>query len=266
MANAAFSDRWNFQANDAQQTEVCMNIPAVAMAWSRGGNTCGGPATWDLGYNATHGYWGWNYEGVVGGEPMHMTEGAAGGYTGYLAGPSGNNAMMVFPQGLLLSSSSMGTAPGPERLIDEGSASPTEASHKQGDVRFDQVAGPNGYAGWINTADGVNFKPFGAVQGNPPTFDNGACGGSMGIADHGTDAFTVNTGTGACTPTFRLDMAGGNNGWVCDANDMADVTTRIVQTSTSYGTMDLTRVSVGASPAAVNFLPNHTIHVKCTWY
>ena len=89
----------------------------------------------------------------------------------------------------------------------------------------------------------------------------------MGIIDHGTDAFTVNTGSGACTSTFRIGMLNGVNGWVCDANDMADnIASRIVETSTSYGTVDLEHVSIGATPAVTNYLPNHTIHVKCTWY
>ena len=50
MANAAFANRWNFQANDAQDTEVCMNLPGTAIAWSRDSQTCGGPETWTLGY------------------------------------------------------------------------------------------------------------------------------------------------------------------------------------------------------------------------
>ena len=100
---------------------------------------------------------------------MWMSEGALGGYPGYLVGAGGNDAMMVFFQGLLLHDAESGGAPGPERLVDEGSSVPTATWHKQGDIHFLTGAQPGYYAAMVNTADGANFKPFGAVMLDPPT-------------------------------------------------------------------------------------------------
>jgi hypothetical protein len=159
--NGNFFYRWYFSNRDADGTQLCMNMGAdVALAWSSGNQSCGGPLTWALAYN-NPGFWGLHYYGVVGGAPMRLTEGGAGGYTGYNAG---NLAFMSFPQGFLLFDAERGgAAPGPERLVDAGPSIPAATFHKQGDVHINQASVAGGSAGWIDTANGANFKPFGPV-------------------------------------------------------------------------------------------------------
>ena len=155
--NATFRNKWNFTADDAQGTQVCMNLPGVAIAWSRGNSTCGGPETWTLGYD-TRGFWAWDFFGIAGGSPMRLTEGAAGSYAGYTAG---NLAFVSFDQGFLLDDAELGgAAPGPERLVDAGVSIPTASFHKQGDIHFNQSAAAGGYAGWVDVVAGANFKPM----------------------------------------------------------------------------------------------------------
>jgi hypothetical protein len=170
--NGGFHNRWFFDADDAAQTQLCMNEPNAPLSWSRGNQSCGGPGTWQLGYD-TRGFWGLGFYGISGGSPLRLTEGALGSYTGYLAG---NLALPAFQTGFLLQDAEAGgSAPGPERLVDGGTAVPAASFHKQGDIHFNQAAAVGAPAGWINTAAGANFQPFGTVSSFSGTKTAGSC-------------------------------------------------------------------------------------------
>jgi hypothetical protein len=263
LYNGGFHNHWYFSGDDTAATELCMNMPGAPLSWSRDGQHCGGPETWQLGWD-TRGFWGLSYFSAAGGAPMRLTEGSS--YTGYTIG---NAAFVAFPQGLLLSSTQMGSVPGPERLVDMGNAVPTETSHKQGDIHFLTGAQPGYYAGMVNTADGANFKPFGAVMLDPPTGVTGGCGATLGHVAHGGEAFTVNTGTGACTSQIRLawNPPYGASGWACNANDLSDgpAARTVMLGPVYYAYTDFIHYSIGATPAAVNFAPSSEIVITCSW-
>jgi len=124
---------------------------------------------------------------------------------------------MYYSNGLMLNGE-LGTAGG-ERLLDSRTATPAGTWQKRGDASLNHTPSPGGTAGWIDTADGANFRPFGPVandtggtQWNLPIVINTlntfatlpACTASL----KGAHQFITD---GAASPSFAAAAAGGGS-------------------------------------------------------
>ena len=146
LYSGGFHNHWQFNADDPAGIQTCMNDPGAPLSWSRGSQGCGGgPLSWQVKFDG-RGFWNWTYYGGAG-QPMWMTEGTLGNYTGYTVS---NHATMAFTTGFLLNDAESGSGPGPERLVDEGTSVPTGTFHKPGDIHFNQNAYYTGNLAWTN--------------------------------------------------------------------------------------------------------------------
>ena len=118
-------------------------------------------------------------------------------------------------------------AGGDERMVDAGTAAPTDTWHAQGDVRFKLNPVAGGYAGWIDIGAGASFRPFGPVAN-----DAGGTEWSLPIVINTYNTFatlpTCNASLkgahqfitdGPASPTFTGAAAGGGSLFVpvyCD--------------------------------------------------
>ncbi len=99
-----------------------------------------------------------------------------------------------------------------------------------------------------------------------PVFSSGACGGSMGTSLN-TAAFTILTGSGACSSVVNIGMPTATHGWICYAVDeQSGAGTRIAQSSDNVNTVTFTNYSIGTTPAVTNFVVSRVVLVMCSAY
>ena len=181
LGNNTFTGAWFFNNSDASSEQLCVNGGvSYLLAFSSGNGSCTGFGTFELYYDAAHFIWGLEYYGGAGGNPLRLTTGTTGGYTGYLGENAGYYSYPMFTQGFLLYDTEGGyTAttwtPGAERLVDGGLGIPAGTYHKHGDIHFNQSAVIGSPVGWVDVADGANFKPFGVISSFSGTKNVGAC-------------------------------------------------------------------------------------------
>ena len=158
-----FHNKWFFNNDDTDGTQLCMNFsPDIPLSFGIGNNGCNG-GNWGLQFFNQFGMWAFRYAGAGGGLPMELTEGAVGGYAGYQAG---DLALMNFAQGFLLGDvETGGSAPGPERLVDGGISVPAAVFHQLGDIHFNQQSVQNTNLAWVNTFVGIQHLEADVVQG-----------------------------------------------------------------------------------------------------
>ena len=234
-------------------------------------NACGTTNSWVFGWNKSVNAFDMFHWTV---EPVVRYAAVDNGYSGY-AGAS--TTSMIFPRGVVLGDDigSSNVTTDARQLCMKSSApssggSPGYGYHLKGDFCFNTNPSPGGPIGWVDMADGNNFASIGALPaaGGLPTWATGACSGSV-VSTSGTYAgFRINTGTGACGSTYRINLPTVTNDWMCDAVDEASggysPPTRIQQTGHSFSDATFTNYSIGTTPAATNFPTNKQIMMRCT--
>jgi hypothetical protein len=216
LYSGTFHARWIFNADDTDGTELCMNDPGAPLSWSRGSQGCdGGPLSWQVKFDA-RGFWNWIYYGGAG-QPMWMTEGTLGNYTGYTVS---NHAMMAFYYGLLLNDAETGaSSPGPERLVDAGPSVPTGAFHQLGDIHFNQRVDLSHNMAWVNTFVGNQNLAANVTQGTTTSVAVDGCPSPVPPAGtvivdtaHPNIPQLVGTLSSCTSTTLTFQAAAANNG------------------------------------------------------
>ncbi len=150
-------------------------------------------------------------------------------YTGYV--PNAQSHVM-FPVGLLIQPA--GGAVGSERLLDAGTSVPGGSARLRADWRLTTTPSAGGFVGWVNTADGANFRPFGPVavdtagtqfaatywQTTPTVVGSliTCNAGNEGVRAYVTDQNTAVAYRGAVTGggSTRQAVLCSNNAWIQD--------------------------------------------------
>lgn len=190
---------------------------------------CGSSTAWYLGFNGYYGAWALGADGGAIPQMVFNNWDASG----YLTDGWGG---VEFPRGLLLSNSS--NSLGQERLVDSGGVAPTDTWRLRGDVRLNALAAPGGTIGWVDTAQGNNFRPFGPVANDVNGQDWTLPRVRSGSASNADITGRIALSSGSATYTLKGKYISAPNCIAQDVTNAANVASvsESATTLTFYGT------------------------------
>jgi hypothetical protein len=151
--------QWIFDTNNTTGAfpALCINNGNNVLTFAND-TSCATHLAWGLSRNTTLN----SFDESFAGSALMRYVATADGYTGY----AGEGTVGIeFARGVLLyNTEDWNNAPTNARMFSEGSSIPVGTWHKKGDVQFNSNPS-NNIIGWVDTADGANFVPFGAIGG-----------------------------------------------------------------------------------------------------